>query len=177
MKISDAFPSKYLKADDLDGDVVVYITKAEMEQLGQGKDAEDKIILYFKGMDKGLAVNKTNAGTIAKLYGDDTDGWVGKPITLFATEVEFKGDMVMAIRVRLKAPSEPAQNERAAAWDAFRKQHNGQPKEAVEKEWKSMLREIFPGKTMQTMTDADWRSIRGNAEFAVLGDDAPPFEE
>ncbi len=51
-----------------------------------------------------MVCNKTNANTITKLYGDDTDAWIGKPITLCAREVEFQGEMVLAIRVSLKAP-------------------------------------------------------------------------
>ena len=57
--------------------------------LGQGKEALDKWVCYFDGTDKGLVLNKTNLNTIARLYGDDTDLWIGKPITLFATEVQF----------------------------------------------------------------------------------------
>ena len=38
------------------------------------------------------------------MYGDDTDMWIGKAITMYATEVEFGGKMVMGIRVRMQPP-------------------------------------------------------------------------
>jgi hypothetical protein len=64
-------------------------------------------VLFFREEEKGLVLNKTNTTIIAKLYGDDTDDWVGKPVTLYATEVQFQGDMVDAIRVRNKPPRQP----------------------------------------------------------------------
>src|SRR5688572_12755058 len=105
MKVSQAFPSNYLKADDLQGrDVHVWIKSVTMEDIGQGNEKASKLVLHFNGKDKGMVCNKTNANTITKLYGDDTDAWIGKAITLCAREVEFQGEMVLAIRVSLKAP-------------------------------------------------------------------------
>jgi hypothetical protein len=106
-RVSEMHPSKYLKASDCeDGDLVLTIERLEQDRIGQGKDAEDKWIVYFVEHDKGLILNKTNTNTIAKLYGDDTDDWEGKPVTLFATEVQFGTDMVDAIRIRSK-PAKP----------------------------------------------------------------------
>ena len=107
MKISDAFPSKYLKVDDLnDADMLCTITRVALEELGQGHEKDTKPIVYFAETDKGMACNKTNAGVISKLYGDDTDGWIGKKITLWPNhDVEFRGEIVSAIRVRSRAPS------------------------------------------------------------------------
>lgn len=105
MKLSEAFPSNYLKAEDLNGrDVHVWIQSVEMQEIGQGREKQNKPVLTFKGKQKQFVCNITNAKTIAKLYGDDTDDWIGKPITLCSREVEFQGDMVLAIRVSLKAP-------------------------------------------------------------------------
>jgi hypothetical protein len=97
--------NKYLKAEELDEDMVVTIRGVKVETLGQGKDAEEKPVVYFKELPKGLALNKTNATTIKTLYGPETDDWKGQKITLWATEVDFQGKMVPAIRVRSRAPS------------------------------------------------------------------------
>lgn len=109
-KTSDMFPSKWLKASDFeDGDATLTIREVGQERIGQGKDAADKFVLYFVDEDRGLVLNKTNVGTIAKLHGDDTDDWIGKDVTLFATEVQFQSEMVEAIRVRSKPPRRPGQ--------------------------------------------------------------------
>jgi hypothetical protein len=105
MNISEAFPSNFLKASDLQGrPVVVTIDSAEVEEIGQGRDKEKKLVIGFHGKEKKLICNKTNASTIAKLYGDDTDAWLGQKITLTSREVEFGGEMVLAIRVSLQKP-------------------------------------------------------------------------
>jgi hypothetical protein len=117
MKISAAFPSKYLKAADLNQqDVNVVISKVEIADVGSAEEPESKPVLYFRGMEKGLVLNKTNAGVIAGLYGDDTDMWTDKPITLYEAQVDFQGKATLAIRVRLRAPSgAPVGNGKAAA--------------------------------------------------------------
>ena len=110
MKIGEAFPSKYLKAADLQGrDVPVRIARVDMEDIG---DEDHKPVVYFEGKARGLVLNKTNANTIATMYGDDTDAWAGKTITLITAQVDFQGKSVEAIRVKIQRPvqSSPAQN-------------------------------------------------------------------
>ena len=75
-----------------------------MESVAQGEPY--KPILYFKGMEKGIVLNKTNAAAISNLYGDDTDDWQGEDITLFPAMVSFQNQTVPAIRV--KAPRKSA---------------------------------------------------------------------
>lgn len=97
MHIDEAFPSKYLKASDLQGrNVTVKMGRAEVEKIGEDK----KLILYFQGKEKGMVLNKTNANNIAGIYGGDTDDWYGKEITLFEAMVDFQGKTVPALRVR-----------------------------------------------------------------------------
>ena len=58
MRISSAFPSKYLKAADLqDKQVTVRMSHVETETIGD----DDRPVLYFQGKEKGLVLNKTNA--------------------------------------------------------------------------------------------------------------------
>jgi hypothetical protein len=97
MNLNEVFPSKYIKADDLKGrEVPVTISSAAMEVLGN----DQKLILYFQGKEKGMVCNKTNAGRIAYLYGDDTDDWIGKAIILCSEFVEFQGKTVKGLRVK-----------------------------------------------------------------------------
>lgn len=111
VNINQAFPSKWLKADDCeDGDLVLTIKRVTQEEVGKD-DMEVKPVVYFRETEKGLVLNKTNAKTIANLHGPETDEWKGKRIALFATEVSMGGQQTMGLRVRLKAPKaapEPA---------------------------------------------------------------------
>lgn len=109
MKIGEAFPSKYLKASDLQGRrVAVTIHSVDMENIG---DDTDKLVIYFQGKDKGFVCNRTNANMIAEIIGsEETDEWTGQKIVLYSTKVDFQGRRVDAIRVdypqdRPKAPS------------------------------------------------------------------------
>ena len=100
MNINDAFPSNYLKASDLgEAQPVVTIDRVEVEPVGRGK--EMKPVIYFAGKQKGMVLNKTNSKKIAEIAAShDTDDWAGVQIKLFATEVDFQGETVEAIRVK-----------------------------------------------------------------------------
>ncbi len=106
MKLNDAYPSRYLTAEDLGGnDKTLTIESVDLEEIGQGRDKSNKLVIGFRGAKKTFVVNKTNANTIAKLLGtDETEEWVGQRITIGPREVEFQGDMVWSIRVSLKKP-------------------------------------------------------------------------
>lgn len=98
MLVSDEFPSRYLKASDLHGrEVKVVMQNVEKEKLGD----EMKMALYFKGKEKAMILNKTNAGTISDGYGDDTDDWYDQPLILFSVMVDFQGKVGPAIRCRV----------------------------------------------------------------------------
>lgn len=119
MNINSAFPSKYLKSSDIDEDVTVTIKGIDLQNVAkQGEKQEMKPVVSFHELDKPLVCNKTNARMIAKITGsDDTDDWAGKKVRLIATEVEFQGELVVAIRVRepkRKSPIAPAASAAAS---------------------------------------------------------------
>ena len=102
MKISSLFPSKYLRAADLDDDTPVRMKSLVIEEV----NGENKPVLHFKEEVKPLVLNKTNGRTIGSLHGEEVDNWIGKRIILFPTEVDFRGEMVDAIRVRKRIPAQ-----------------------------------------------------------------------
>ena len=103
MRVSEAFPSDYLKAADLrDRTIMVVIDRVEMKDIGD----DHKPVVYFQGKERGLVLNKTNANNIALAHGDDMDDWVGKEIVLFPAMVDFQGKTVQAIRVRAPRASD-----------------------------------------------------------------------
>ena len=81
MNINDCFPSAYLKASDLKdpktGRPKTYtLVMSGVEWVKVGSD--EKLHLKFQGAQKGMILNKTNANTIAAIYGPDTGGWMAK---------------------------------------------------------------------------------------------------
>jgi hypothetical protein len=108
MKMNDVFPSNFLKSEDLQGrEVNVIINTYKMETVG----SDNRLVIYFKGKEKGFVCNKTNADRIAHYYSDDLDNWIGKGILLGTELVTFQGKTSEAIRVKGKAmaPSQAAQ--------------------------------------------------------------------
>lgn len=99
MNIKQAFPSKFLKAEDLRGQsITLTIDRVESTEID---DDKTKPVVFFKGRKKGLLLNKTNAFTIAERHGDETDQWPGKQITVFPARTDFQGKRVPCIRVEV----------------------------------------------------------------------------
>lgn len=98
MKVSDAFPSNYIKSSDLQGRTFkLVIARYSMEKLGD----DNKLVLFFQGAEKGLVCNKTNATEIADSFSDDLDQWIGREIELYVARVDFQGKKTDGLRVRI----------------------------------------------------------------------------
>lgn len=109
--IKELFPSRWLGASDLQGqDYTLVVRRVTIEELKQGSktDATAKPVVWFNDVQKGMVLNKTNAVVIARLYGDDTDGWAGKPVTLYPARERAFGQDWDVIRVRPSKPAMPA---------------------------------------------------------------------
>jgi len=110
------YDKEFIGAWDLaEGDKTITITKCvEGKLTGVGGRKSKKPVVYFRGSEKGFALNSTNGKTIAALYGNHVEKWAGKRITLFKSTTrnpDGTGD-VDCIRVR---PQEP----KAGADSAF----------------------------------------------------------
>ena len=103
--MTDVYPSKWIKADDLgEDDVQLKIAGVEMEELTNENGKKDnKPACSFVGQSKKLILSKTNWSRIAQQHGDDSDMWIGKTITLYA-EPEAKSDSGYAARVKVPKP-------------------------------------------------------------------------
>jgi hypothetical protein len=102
------YDAKYVGSWDLpDKDTVVTITKVVGEELTSvGGRTNKKPVLYMKGTEKGLALNKTNSKAIAGMYGVQIEDWIGKRISLYKSTTrapDGSGD-VECIRVRPQIP-------------------------------------------------------------------------
>ena len=117
MKLSEAFPSKYLSAPDIgDREIRLVIGRIEIEKIG--RDNDEKPVVYFTKAKKGLVLNKTNGKMIAGAYGEEMDQWEDKEVILFTMMVQFGDEMVDSIRVKIPkmaAPAKPAPTRAVAA--------------------------------------------------------------
>ena|SRR3990167_738766 len=111
MKLNEVYTStsQFLKAADLQGKTVrLTISAVGVHEFSDDKDGKKKqLVLSFQGKEKKLGLNVTNATSIAKILGDDTDGWIGGHIKIYPTTTDF-GDKkdVPCIRVVEELPEE-----------------------------------------------------------------------
>jgi hypothetical protein len=112
----------FIFAFDLNGkDVTLTIDRVTGGELtGPGGKKSKKPLCYFRETKSGkpLALNATNCKTIAAMYGNETDAWAGKRVTLFPTQTQMGGETVDCIRVRPKVPAGKAPAAQPAADDA-----------------------------------------------------------
>lgn len=101
MNVNDAFPSKYLRASDLQNrEHTLTISNIVMEEMNGDRGKQSKPVAFFQGAQKGLVLNKTNSLTIAAAYGDEMTAWFGRQIVLFPAMDRMAGEMKPCIRVR-----------------------------------------------------------------------------
>jgi len=109
MRIDQLYPSRYLRYADLDNRPLrVTISGIAREDVF----GEPKVILSFAD-GKQLILNKTNARSIARILGDETHTWDGHDIMLVPAQVDFKGDIVDAIRVKPAPARKTAGNDKS----------------------------------------------------------------
>jgi hypothetical protein len=104
--IDHLFPSKWLKSSDLGSTArIATISKIDFELVGNEK--EKKAVVSFQNTTKRLILNRTNAQTLAYLYGPTVLAWIGKKIILYSAEVLFRGMPTQAIRIKEEIPGTP----------------------------------------------------------------------
>ena len=89
----------FLKAEDIKGkgDVNVVIESVSYDEY----DGKKRAVLHFRGKEKVLPLNVTNANMVADLlHSEEMDDWEGQRICLYVTKVPFQGKPVDAIRVK-----------------------------------------------------------------------------
>lgn len=95
---------------DPNATVTVTIQSYAAEKVTNEQGTQLKGVLHFCENVKPLILNVTNGKAIAKLYGKDMDGWVGKKIALYYDpSVRVMGQRVGGTRV--KKPSAASSKE------------------------------------------------------------------
>lgn len=108
MNINDAFPSKFLKAADLEGqEAELTIKTVTIEEVDE---EESRPVIYFTDASKGLVLNRTNAAVIADALGEETNNWGGRKLIVYPDKTPFKGKVVDCLRCRV-LQQQPATGE------------------------------------------------------------------
>lgn len=90
-------------------EMLLTISRFEGEEMVQAKDGgkSPKPVLYFSEDVPKMILNITNGTTIASLYGNHPDAWIGKKIQVYAASVKAFGKVQDALRIRDFKPKEP----------------------------------------------------------------------
>lgn len=119
MSIDDVYgsTSKFLKAADLQGGKpVVEIEDADVHENTYNGETKKQIVLTFKGKEKVLGLNKTNARRISQLIGsEDWSEWIGWRIRLFVDQTDLDGKVVDCIRIFPDLPEQVNEHAKAKA--------------------------------------------------------------
>ena len=94
--IDDYFPSRFMKADDMDKEQPIY-TIADVSAEVIGEDQQNKLVVMFFQTTKSLVLNKTNASNLETMYGKNPNEWIGKHVKLYTEFVSFRGKSVEAV--------------------------------------------------------------------------------
>lgn len=104
------FDTDYIGSWDLpeDRDRVAVIERIEGARVKNQRGEEDaKLVVHLRKWPKPLLCNVTNASTIAKMYGTNTDAWIDKPIAMYVAEINAFGEVRPCIRIRPTIPKPP----------------------------------------------------------------------
>lgn len=99
-------PSKYFSAADFEGDLTVTIDRANFVDLevegknGKPATTETRGSLTLKESGKPWVSNVTNTKCLIAMFGEETDRWHGKRVTVFAERVMSFGEWVLGVRIR-----------------------------------------------------------------------------
>jgi hypothetical protein len=99
-KVSEMIVSKFLRKEDVEDELVVTIKDVKLENM-PGDAGEQRWALYFRELSKGMVLNTTTIRVLEKSYGQDSEDWAGKKVTLYVDpNVSFKGAVVGGLRLR-----------------------------------------------------------------------------
>jgi hypothetical protein len=101
---SDFNKSRFLKAEDIDGEKKFRIKDVIPEKIGD--DKEEKLVVWFTNDKRGLVLNQTNLRVLRAAFGDPVKDWIGKIIVIFTMLVDNRGKMTPGLRVRIPPPKQ-----------------------------------------------------------------------
>jgi len=133
-------------------ELVAEISNVEIQEIVNTNGQKERVPVVTFTNAPPMVLNITNSRTIATLYGELYDHWIGKRIQVFATQVKAFGEVTMALRIRNVIPADneatgdiEAQLRACESMDELKKTFMDLPKhlkpqlEAVKDEMKASL--------------------------------------
>jgi hypothetical protein len=114
MKASKYYAAEPIKLETFDDakEITGTITAATSKRF----DDRERIVLTLNEDEYSLIVNDTAYRVLKKGYGEETDDWIGLPLTVYKGPVRYKGEMQDGICVRIPEGAErPAAPAKTAA--------------------------------------------------------------
>lgn len=101
MKASEFLGSQYLSAADINGEVIARVIESIGDETITNPEGKTRrrLTLGLAGVKKKLVLNATNLQMLTDMFGDETDSWLGKTISLSKDKTNFAGRKVDCIRV------------------------------------------------------------------------------
>jgi hypothetical protein len=98
VKRSEAFPSRWMSAADLNGKPDVATIKVVAQETIQGSQ---KLVVYVTSKYKPLILNKTNFDSIAAIANSgETNDWPKTKIEYYPSTVPYNGEIRDCVRIR-----------------------------------------------------------------------------
>lgn len=92
-------------------EMLLTIAKFEGEEKVKTADGEKtSMVLYFQEDKAKMILNVTNGTTLASLYGNHPEDWIGKQIQVYAASVKAFGKVQDALRIRDYKPKHQIEN-------------------------------------------------------------------
>lgn len=112
----DLNPGKYLSANDVK--TKRFNGTVERVDIEEMSDKKRKHVVYFKGQDRGVVLNKTRYSALAEIAGTNKpEKWKGTKVVLFAGKTNFGGKSVACIEI--EAADDELDADEAALRETF----------------------------------------------------------
>lgn len=117
-KTSEMIQSKFLRKEDFEEDQLCTIRGVRLEDVGN--TGEQRWVIYFKEHQKGMVLNVTSIRVLEAAFGDDSDDWKQKTVTVYVDpNVSFQGRVVGGLRLKPPAKAKQAAKAAPAAENEF----------------------------------------------------------
>lgn len=94
-------PSNYFSVTDFEDGASFRIARIEFEDVEDTNNkTKKKGALMLEGQTKPWLANVTNVKCLVAMFGDETDGWIGKRVTLCHERVMAFGEWTLGVRLR-----------------------------------------------------------------------------